>query len=149
MELTVSLQRVFRKDVFLDRPDWYDVRQHDGDSRDPDSRTPNETACHNAMLGVNGLDYVPRLREGARRDLIDQDAMKFRMYIEWCQNRDLGDLIDSFARDQRPIPEPFIWYVAEGLAECALAMAQGSITQDQVDGWREIVHRYGNVLPLS
>lgn len=61
---------------------WHDVRWFDGDMRHPASKTPNELACHNAVLSVQGLDYIPRLREGGRRDLIDDEVMKYRVYVE-------------------------------------------------------------------
>lgn len=120
---------------------WHDVRWFDSDMRDPALKTPNELACHNAMLSVHGLDCIPRLREGGRRDLIDDEVMKYRVYVEWCKYGDLDSLMQRFEREERPIPEPFIWSVAEFLLECAIAMAEGTTSEMRDEEWQEIVHR--------
>lgn len=132
---------MYRKDVFWSESRWYDPRFWDGDLRDPASLTPWEIASHEAMLAIPGLQHVVRLRESGRRELINHAGQRFRLYVEWCPHTDLFGLIRGFRESERPIPEPMIWCVAEALAESAVAMAEGSINEDEaVAGWREIIH---------
>lgn len=98
-------QRVFRKDVFYAHSEWDNVRYFDGDMRDQASKTPWELACHNAVLGVEGLEHVVRLREGRKPELIDHEAKKFRMYVEWCEHGDLSTLLAEYQRERKAVPE--------------------------------------------
>lgn len=131
------MQRVFRKDAFYGDEQWNDIREHDGDLRDPASKTPWELACHQAMANIPNCDDIVRPREGRRRELIDHEGMSFRLYTEWCQYGDLSHLIHQCEDAGSHVPEEMIWNVAESLANCAVAMAEGG----GQPGWREIVHR--------
>lgn len=140
--LQCVVQRVFRKDVHLSERSWDDPREWEGDVRDPASKIPNELACHNSLLQVTRRNVVD-FRESMHRGLIDNDACRYRLYIEWCQHQNLQDLIDSHRDHPSIVPEPMIWYVAEVLAKCGLAMEKGFAWIDGLadDEWKQIVHR--------
>ena len=126
---------------------WYSPRYFNGDVRDPNSKTPYELACHDALLRVTKRNVV-NFREDLHRGLIDHDACTFRLYLEWCQHQDLMDLIGMHAKANDTIAEPFVWYVAEALAECGLVMEHGVASVDELANagnrerpWGQIVHR--------
>jgi hypothetical protein len=59
---------------------------------------------------------------------------------------DLGRLVQAYQARGERIPEPFVWYVAEALALCGKAMAQGDVPdedgeEEYPDDWKEVVHR--------
>lgn len=128
---------------------WADARLFDGDVKDPTSKVPWKLACYDALMDVPGLESVAplrgRLADGG--ELVNDEFMSFRMYMDWCPHGDLADVIDTYETKRRNgederIPEALIWYVAEALADCGTAMAHGTITQEgEVDGWRKITHR--------
>ena len=119
------------------------MRFWDGDLRVPASLTPWEIATHEAMLDIPHLQHVVRLRESGRRELINHAERRFRLYIDWCPHGDLKSLIHTFEDAGRPVPEPLIWCIAEALAECAVAMAEGRVSNKggPLEDWREVVHR--------
>ena len=93
-----------------------------------------------------GLEHTVTMRERLARRHIDDNTYSFRMYLHFMGKGDLGDMIHHYERTQQRIPEPMIWYTAEALALCGIAMHHGTIPDDQniinvVPGWREIVHR--------
>lgn len=133
-------QRVFRKDVFLTDKHWYDVRLWEGNVADDNAKVPLELACHDAMMDVPRFQNVIRLRERLHRGLIDHNFTRYKLYLEWSSKRDLEGLIQRYTAAGTHVPEPFIWYVAECLARCGLAMRQGDPTHANRD-WTAIVHR--------
>ena len=75
------------------------------------------------------------------RGLIDNVAKTYRLYLTWATHRDLDDFITLHRRANRLCPEPMIWYVAESLAKCGLAMERGTLDDTADSEWDEIVHR--------
>lgn len=129
----------------MQEQEWINPARWEGDIRDPATKTPFELTCNASMQSVHGLQNVAQLREAPHRGLIDNEACTYRVYIEWCAGQDLESLIDRHREANMPVPEPMIWYVAEVLAECGIAMEQGrSLPTHPVPiltSWDEIVHR--------
>ena len=111
-----------------------------GDVRDPSTKSPNELACHDALHRINALNTVVPLREIFRRGLINDDNKSYRMYMPWCPHGDLKGLNRTHIINGTPVPEAMVWYVAECLVECGIAMENGSLG-GKVPGWVEIIHR--------
>ncbi|KAF2170157.1 hypothetical protein M409DRAFT_19763 [Zasmidium cellare ATCC 36951] len=133
-----------RKENFFNSGTWFDARKFSGDVQDENERVPWEILTHEAVANVRGLEGVVRLYEHSRRRWIDNEARKYTMFLEWFPFGDLGDLIVGYRGNELRIPEPFIWYCAESLAKCVLAMEKGHIDHNRngkENGWRGIVHR--------
>ena len=45
------------------------------------------------------------------------------------------------ATSSRALPEPWIWHVVKGIAECLVYFENGALQKDKVPGWETIVHR--------
>ena len=126
--------------MFCSESMWTDPRFWDGDFRDPAQKIPLELTCNDALMGVAGLENVIQLRGGINRALIDNELQTFRFYLEYAMHGDLDHLIETHRNRGVYIPEPMVWYVAEALARCGLAMQQGSLTAPIAE-WDQIVHR--------
>lgn len=140
------LKRLIRKDTFLTRQEWRDPVRWEGDVRDPQAKVPWEIACHYALNGVPNLDHVVALRGNFRRTLMNFRNLSYTLYMAWCQHGDLDEVIAYHAIPQpdfpppRAIPEAMIWYVAECLVECGIALHEGDRNVPNPD-WAEVVHR--------
>ena len=66
------------------------------------------------------------------------------LYFEYCRGGDLDTLIGKFEKDQKYIPETFIWHVFHQLAE-ALAFIHFGYDKhhphDHPSKWQRIIHR--------
>ena len=98
---------------------------------------PYEVTCNEQLSAAAGTQKVVRIRFSLPPDAL---TCSYKMYLKWAPHRDLADVIDQFWNQNEHIPEPMIWYVAEALAECGLAMEQGGLDGPDAD-WDEIVHR--------
>ena len=98
-------QRVFRKDMAMLGRQWSDPCRWEGDIRDPDGKTPYELTCNDASQQL-GLPYVVRMREGLHRGLLNNNIFQYKVYLEWCPNKDLGHLMEERRQAAVPIPEP-------------------------------------------
>lgn len=125
----------------LSEDDWTDAHRFQGDVRDPDSKIPWELATHAAASSVTNLNHVVAMIQGLNRNHIDHDNTSYRIYLEYCDQGDLDNLIERFIFWRKRIPEALIWHVAECLAEAAYAMAYGTLRDGEMPGWEEIVHR--------
>lgn len=117
----------------------------DGDARQPSERVPWEIACHDALMDVADLTSVVRLRERftPSGNLIDDELTMYKLYMDWCPCGDTSDIIEKHRASDNRIPEAFIWYVAESLADAAVAMERGTLDENgpPAKDWRPIVHR--------
>lgn len=119
---------------------WRDPIYWQGDVRDLVNRMPMEMACHTALREVEGV-VQPRY-DGTQFGFVDNDYMAYRFYTTFCGHRSLSELIHQSIADNRPLPEPFIWAVAENLARAGWAMAESANNPDHDSiCWGEIVHR--------
>ena len=73
--------------------EWIDPARWEGDIRDPATKIPFELTCNASLLSVAGLQNVADMREGLHRGLIDNDGCTYKIYLEWCENQDLEQLI--------------------------------------------------------
>ncbi|KAK5170895.1 uncharacterized protein LTR77_004039 [Saxophila tyrrhenica] len=123
--------RVYRKTAFSDDQDWRDPSRFQGPINDPNQKIPNELACHHALHGRPG---IVRLKE-AQYDpaLVDNVTQSYRVYTEWCENGTFEAVVNAHQDQDIPIPEPFIWSVAESLCRAGISM--------RGEGDEEIVHR--------
>ncbi|KAK4503817.1 hypothetical protein PRZ48_004732 [Zasmidium cellare] len=138
------VDRLARKEQYYHSGYWYDGRKWEGDVCDENKRNPWEIITHDAVNNVQNLNSVVRLYEKPRRKWIDNEARKHTMFLEWFPYGDLRELIIEYNDHSQRIPEPFIWYCAENLAKCALAMEKGHFDHnrsEKVNDWTEIIHR--------
>ena len=91
-------------------------------------------------MGVNNFHHVVRLRHLPDPVIVDDDNMTYRFYLAFEAHRDLCSLIHNHRQRNVHIPESMIWYIAEALAECGLAMQRGSL-DGVAAGGEQIVHR--------
>lgn len=91
---------------------------------------------------------------GIRNFRLDTPNKMHRLYLEYCSNGDLWELIQSYhrkrtlSRDVGPglegpecIPEPFIWHTFECLATAGLLLECGELNADPISAWDLVVHR--------
>lgn len=128
---------MFRKDVYPDPEDWNDATFWHPDIRSK-SRLPCELACHAEVSARRGTVFyrhgiVPLREIASLKQLVDENSKRYRVYTHYCQHGSLQDVLEFYQEYGDPIPEPFIWYVAERLMEAGLALAS--------TGLGEIVHR--------
>lgn len=131
---------------------WTDARKWAGDMRRIRDRWPNELECQDTMMGIDQPSHFVPLRIRKQRRWIDTVAQSYRVYTPWCMNRDLHSVISLHIDQGTPIPEPFIWYVAETLGKCSYMMTYGhwpgpgagpldNAFQIKTPDWKSIVHR--------
>ncbi|KAF2163784.1 hypothetical protein M409DRAFT_25966 [Zasmidium cellare ATCC 36951] len=134
-----------RKDAFYDN-DWFDVRSWAGQVNNEGNRVPLELACHGEMDKVTSTVVQPYrpLDAQAIQNFVRKTTRSYRLYTAYCEHHDLHEIIQDYSQRGQPIPEPFIWSVAETLMECALVMERGHANErfrGSVANWQEIVHR--------
>lgn len=73
---------------------------------------------------------------------IDRQRKLHRIFMEFCPRGDLASVWSYYKDDRaRYVPEPFIWYCAEALAEAGVIMLQGELENNPVSDWVPIIHR--------
>ena len=137
---------MFRKDVYLGEHAWLDVLQWEGDVRDVDNRMPTELAVTKAMSD-DELKYSIQMRIDPDPSHVDHENLCYKMYLVFAAYGDLDSLIKRHMAPlgmygPRPMPEPFIWCVAEAMGRAAVAMRRGEHFEEKGEEWKEIVHRY-------
>ncbi|KAK4503383.1 hypothetical protein PRZ48_004298 [Zasmidium cellare] len=78
--------------------------------------------------------------------LIASKTWETRMFLEYCNGGDLGDVLTAYRNANRWVPASFLYMLFKALAEAALLMKGGSTTGTRED-WKEIVHR--DMKPLN
>lgn len=140
---SVGLQRMVRK--VQQTPNMHDPFHYKG-------VTPWELECHRLATDVEDNDTDPlggfvRLKTSDRAIVgswVDRAAKLYKVYTEWCPFGDLADLVDFYIDNQRRIPEPMIWHIAESLIRSGQRMLDVAINNNG----NQIVHRdlkLGNV----
>lgn len=145
--------RAFRKDNWARKSrDWRDPAFFHGKLDDENARLPNELECHGRLSHTPGIVRLRSFHGGiyatfpGLRALVYNDAMSYRLYTEWCQHGSLSAIIRAYRERGEDIPEPFIWAVAEALADAGESLAgSGSTIRDSPAGHgpeeADIVHR--------
>ena len=97
------------------------------------------------MHDVRKFDRASRniLRLRAAADaLVDRKQKSYRLFLNYAKHGDLQVLTYRHRASRTPVPEPFIWYVAECLAEFCAAMEDGGINDKQPE-WKQISKSVG------
>jgi hypothetical protein len=106
------------------------------------NRMPLELDITHAMSHVDNFAHRVRLRKDPDQSHLNDDALSYRMYLQWVGGGDLYNLIDRHIQNGSMVPELFIWCVAEALADCGVAMRQGNgWAPPPRSGWQSIIHR--------
>ncbi|KAK4503448.1 hypothetical protein PRZ48_004363 [Zasmidium cellare] len=140
------IDRTVRKDVLWEEH-WFDARFWAGQASNEDTREPLELACHGEMATITNTVVQPYnpLTAQLIHDLVSRNTRSYRLYTAYCEHNDLKEIIRHYRSVGQPIPEPFIWSVAEALMECALAMELGHTnvlnTNPTTANRQQIVHR--------
>lgn len=120
--------------------EWVYPIKWTGGIRDP-NRMPMELDITHAMSQVHNLAHSVRLRKDPDPSDLNHDTLSYKMYLQWVGGGDLNNLIIRHIQNGSQIPEPFIWYVLEALAECGVAMRQGDGWSPSSTEWESIIHR--------
>ncbi|KAK5137948.1 hypothetical protein LTR08_005744 [Meristemomyces frigidus] len=126
--------RTMAKDTRMSRQQWSSAEFIDGNVRDARGRMPLETACHAAMATVrsrssSGLPAPAapqRLVPNLYSCTVSDPTRTYSLYMEYCPFGDLAGMIRRYTEADEYIPEPFLWYVFQTLAEAGIAMERGS-----------------------
>ncbi|KAI5367232.1 Putative serine/threonine-protein kinase, active [Septoria linicola] len=127
------VDRVVLKDTQMSFTSWQSESSWYGNGED---NVPIEFWVHSKMS--NGGKYVLQL--ASRRVQVDEDSRKFRMWMEYCPNGDLYQLLERHWKAGVRVPVEFILYVFKAMVDACLVMKQGSMAPFK-DSWEQIVHR--------
>ncbi|KAM3425759.1 hypothetical protein BST61_g7690 [Cercospora zeina] len=125
--------RVVIKDTIMKTSLWENSTAWYGDKED---RIPIEFWAHSRM--DTGGKYITHL--ASHQAQVDEDRMLYRMWLEYCPNGDLSDVVERHRSVERRIPIEFIIYTFKALIDCCLRMERGTVGKSPGE-WEQIVHR--------
>lgn len=121
---------------------WEDERRwYLSPGESSDSRQPMEFALQRRLCEKDDR-HVARVLAYS----LNEAAETYRLYFDYCDQGNTGDLIQRYQKAKRRIPEALLWHLFESLAYVTLAMKQGD-ANTAIGGWKEIVHRKHPILP--
>ncbi|KAF2207260.1 hypothetical protein CERZMDRAFT_102545 [Cercospora zeae-maydis SCOH1-5] len=126
--------RIVIKDTIMKFSAWENSTSWYGDKED---RIPIEFWAHSKM--DTGGRYITHLASSSQAQ-VDEDRMVYRMWLEYCPNGDLSDLLSRHRSVERRIPIEFIIYTFKALIDCCLRMERGTVGKSAGE-WEQIVHR--------
>ncbi|WPB04456.1 uncharacterized protein RHO25_009102 [Cercospora beticola] len=126
--------RVVVKDTIIrSRSIWETSTTWYGDKSD---RVPMEFWAHSKM--DTGGKYIVHLASSQAQ--VNEERMLYRMWLEYCPNGDLSELISRHRSAERRIPIDFVIYTFKALIDCCLRMERGTVGKSSGE-WEQIVHR--------
>lgn len=108
---------------------WFWTRDRDGE------KIPSEVKMLYDLR--SRTDYAVKIRNWR----IEHRRKVHRMFLEYCARGDLYKVWAGYSEKSTWVPEPFLWYCAEAMAEVGVLLLQGDLDRNPVSDWVPIIHR--------
>ncbi|KAF1951202.1 hypothetical protein CC80DRAFT_539100 [Byssothecium circinans] len=141
------IDRLVVKEARLRPEQWFD-------SREWREQRPKEITMHRKIESTrNAEDNPQRSLVRYRGYCVMMTQQRYKIYLGYCAKGSLYTALEGKVKDTKnhvkcnKVPEAFIWYLLEELAEACAVLQQGHVDRP-VEGWRPLVHAdlfYSNV----